>query len=103
MRVLAIFLAVTASVPAIAAAPSYTPPTVTSPENAAKAVTELARQCPHTTSYVADQTGLYRGQRLTPKKLTELPPAIGYMAVYRHIGGCEAPMTMVEYRNPRRR
>src|SRR4051794_18077082 len=103
MRVLAIFLAVTASAPAIAAAPSYTPPTVTSPKNAAKAAADLARQCPHTTSYVADQVGLYRGQRLTPKKLTELPRAIGYMAVYRQIGGCEAPMTMVEYRNPRRR
>jgi hypothetical protein len=38
-----------------------------------------------------------------PKKLTELPPATTYMAVYRHIGTCEAPLTMAEYRNPRRR
>jgi hypothetical protein len=38
-----------------------------------------------------------------PKKLTELPPATTYMAVYRHIGACEAPLTMAEYRNPRRR
>jgi len=103
MRVLAIILAVSVSVPAFAAAPSYTPAPVTTPENFGKAAAELSRQCPHTTSYVADQSGLYRGQRLTPRKLTELPPAIGYMAVYRHIGGCEAPMTMVEYRNPRRR
>lgn len=36
-------------------------------------------------------------------KLTELPPATTYMAVERHIGGCEAPMTMVEYRTGRRR
>ena len=37
---------------------------------------------------------------LTPKKLTELPPATAFMAVYRHIGGCEAPLTMARYRNP---
>ena len=59
-------------------------------------------QCPHTTSYLADRSGLYRGQPLTPRKLTELPPATGYMAVFRHIGDCEAPLTMVEYRSPHR-
>ena len=32
---------------------------------------------------------------------TEGQPA--YMAVYRKIDGCEAPLTMVDYRNPRRR
>jgi hypothetical protein len=58
--------------------------------------------CPRTSPYLAGQAGLYRGQPLVPRKLTELPPAIGYMAVYREIGGCEAPLTMVEYRNPRR-
>jgi len=45
----------------------------------------------------------YRGPRLAPKKLTELPPATTYMAVLREIGGCDSPLTMVEYRNPRRR
>lgn len=103
MRVLAIILAVSVSAPAIAADSAHALRTVASPENTAKAAADLARQCPRTTSHMADQSGLYRGQRLTPRKLTELPPAIGYMAVYRHIGGCEAPMTMVEYRNPRRR
>jgi hypothetical protein len=62
-----------------------------------------AANCPHTTSYLADKSGLYQGKPLTPRKLTELPPATAYMAVYRHIGACEAPLTMVEYRNPRRR
>jgi hypothetical protein len=60
-----------------------------------------AFHCPRTTSYLADKTGVYRGQPLVPKKLTELPPATAYMAVYRHIGGCEAPLTMAGYRNPR--
>ena len=62
-----------------------------------------AANCPHTTSYLADKSGPYQGKPLTPRKLTDLPPATTYMAVYRHIGGCEAPLTMVEYRNPRRR
>jgi hypothetical protein len=61
-----------------------------------------ASHCPRTKSYVADDVGVYRSQPLTPKKLMELPPATAYMAVYRHIGGCEAPLTMADYRNPRR-
>jgi hypothetical protein len=40
---------------------------------------------------------------LKPRKLTELPPATTYMAVFRHIDGCEVPLTMVEYRNSGRR
>jgi hypothetical protein len=35
---------------------------------------------------------------LTPRKLTELPPATAYMAVYRRIAGCDAPLTMAKYR-----
>ena len=68
-----------------------------------EAVERLKAQCPHTTSYLAEKIGTYRGKPLTPKKLNELPPATGYMAVYRHIGGCEVPLTMVEYRGPKRR
>jgi hypothetical protein len=59
--------------------------------------------CPQTGSYLADKIGTYRGKPLTPRKLTELPPGTAFMAVYRHIGDCEAPLTMVEYRNLRRR
>jgi len=62
-----------------------------------------ATNCPRTTSYLADKSGLYRGDPLMPRKLTELPPATGYMAVYRLINGCEAPLTMVEYRRGVRR
>jgi hypothetical protein len=53
-----------------------------------------ANSCPRTTRQYAWQ----RGKPLTPKKLTELPPGKGYMAVYRTVNGCEYPMTMVEYR-----
>jgi hypothetical protein len=45
---------------------------------------------------------MYGGAPLTPQKLTELPPAIGYMAVHRTVDGCENPLTMVEYRTGRR-
>ena len=62
-----------------------------------------AAACPKTTSHVATDKTPYRGERLQPHKLTDLPPATTYMAVYRQIAGCEAPLTMVEYRNPRRR
>jgi hypothetical protein len=61
-----------------------------------------ASHCPRITSYFADKSGLFRGQPLMPRKLTELPPGTAYMAVYRRIGGCEAPLTMADYRNPRR-
>lgn len=62
-----------------------------------------SKVCHRTTSYLAGGSRLYRGQPLTPRKLTELPPATTYMAVYRHIDGCEAPMTMAEYRSQGRR
>jgi hypothetical protein len=103
MRVLAVFLILAASTPAIAADSGRGSQMH---ERLGKAHAPLAgpnAQCPRTTAYLADQTGLYRGAPLTPRKLTELPPATAYMAVYRHIGDCEAPLTMVDYRNPRRR
>ena len=84
-----------AGVPAAMASAQVAPMT---PDSAARSA-----KCPHTTSYLADKSGLYRGKPLAPRKLTELPPATAYMAVYRTIGGCEAPLTMVDYRNPRRR
>ena len=84
--------ALAVAVPAIAAGPK-----------SANAAARPSVQCPKTSSYVAGETGIYRGQPIAPKKLTELPPAKGYMAVYRRVDGCEYPMTMVEYRNPRRR
>jgi hypothetical protein len=62
-----------------------------------------ASQCQRTTSHLAGKAGIYRGPGLAPRKLDELPPATAYMAVYRRIDGCEAPLTMVDYRNLRRR
>ena len=53
------------------------------------------KNCLRTASYHSWR----KGQPLTPKKLTELPPATAYMAVFRQIGRCKALMTMIEYTN----
>ena len=81
---------------AMFAAPSAAEP-IKAPPASSKA------NCPRTTSYYAGKGSIYRGDRITPKKLSELPPGIGFMAVYRTVNGCEAPMTMVEYQASRRR
>src|SRR4028118_427574 len=57
--------------------------------------------CPRTTSHYAGKDSMYRGEPVAPPKLTELPPAVGFMAVYRTVNGCEVPMTIVEYRTGR--
>jgi len=59
--------------------------------------------CPRTSSYLAGQSGVLRGKPPAPRKLNELPKGTAFMAVFRHINGCEAPLTMVDYRNSRRR
>src|SRR4051794_2037266 len=100
MRVLAVFIALSFSVPAIAA----DDPHVILQQSAPKLRAEmLDPRCSPTRSYIARTGGIYRGEKLKPRKLTELPPGTTYMAVFRHVGGCEAPMTMVEYRGGARR
>ena len=47
--------------------------------------------CPATSRYEASKR---RGDKLTPRKLTELPDADMYKAVYRRIGGCQAPIVV---------
>jgi hypothetical protein len=94
MRVSTAVLAFSLSMPAAAAGPLATREPPLGPP---------AANCPKTTSYLAGRSSLYRGEALAPRRLTELPPAAGYMAVYRVINGCEAPLTMVEYRRGARR
>jgi len=95
MRVLATLLVVSVLAPVTAAGAA-------SREGAAGTGTSPASHCPRTTSYHPAEYGENQDQPLIPKKLTQLPPGTAYMAVYRHIGGCEAPLTMAGYRNPRR-
>lgn len=61
-----------------------------------------ASPCPLTSDHPAATTSVSPYRPLRPQKLTELPPGTAFMAVYRHIGNCEAPLTMVEYRSPTR-
>ena len=58
-----------------------------------------AANCPRTASHYAWD----RDRQMKPRKLTELPSAQGYMAVYRTVAGCEVPMTVIEYRRGTRR
>jgi hypothetical protein len=60
-------------------------------------------ECKKTTTYQANGGAVLRSQPPGPKKLAELPPATTYMAVYRVINGCDAPLTLVEYRRFGRR
>lgn len=49
--------------------------------------------CPATSRYDAS----HRGETPKAQKLSELPDADVYRAVYRHIGGCQIPV-IVKYR-----
>ena len=102
MRVLAGLFALTMCMPATAADIGHSGHLQFYSEATGAPVPTPGAQCRRTTSYLAGKSGAYRGKPLTPRKLTELPPATTYMAVYRHIGVCDDPLTMVEYRNPRR-
>ena len=56
--------------------------------------------CPETPMSLARKMGK-AAPRAIP--LTRLPPAKTFMAVDRRIGGCPAPLTMIEYRSGGRR
>ena len=103
MRVLAGLFALTMCMPATAADIGHSGHLQFYSEATGAPVPTPGAQCRRTTSYLAGKSGAYRGKPLTPRKLTELPPARGYMAVVREIGGCDAPLTMVEYRTAPRR
>jgi len=98
MRVPAIVLAIAISAPAPAAGPAPDQPVQSSAQIEAVQTVAEADDCPRTTSHLAGRETIYPGAPLTPKKLTELPPAVTYMAVHRTIDGCEVPLTMTEYR-----
>ena len=55
--------------------------------------------CPETPMSLARKMG--KTPRAIP--LNKLPTAQAFMAVDRRIAGCPAPLTMTNYRNPRRR
>jgi len=50
--------------------------------------------CPQTAAQMAADRVRKSGGRDLFHKLTELPPADGYVAVYRRVNGCEAPIVV---------
>jgi hypothetical protein len=96
MRLLFPVLALPLLVPAATSAQPLAP-AVESPQNTARAIASTGSICRKTTSYRADGTLAWRDDPVTPKRLTELPPAESYKAVYRTVNGCEEPMTVAEY------
>ncbi len=94
MRVAAILLVLALSTPAATAGPAPAP-AVEKPDLTA------AINCPRTTRHFAGKGSMFRGDPVVPRKLAELPPAVGYKAVYRTVNGCEVPMTIVEYQTGR--
>ena len=56
-------------------------------------------RCPETPMSLARKLGR-RPPQAVP--LSRLPPAQTFMAVDRRIGGCPAPLTIIEYRRARR-
>lgn len=100
--VLAILLALTGS-PTLAGTPAERFKIEVHPRRPFRTPANPNFHCPRTTGQLVDRKGFDPGLPLTPRKLTQLPPATTYMAVYRHVGTCEVPLTMTDYRNPRRR
>jgi hypothetical protein len=86
MRVTLALLVLAVSVPAVAGAPAIP---------VKKGTADAPPACRHTKPYVAGLSSLYQGAPLTPRQLTELPPANFYVAVLRHdANGCEVPIVV---------
>ena len=83
----------------IAAGPTAQP-TVVTPSSARQTSLLQQSDCPGATSQFARDGSIWRQKPVKPQKLTELPPADAYAAVY-HLDerGCMVP---VKYRDIRR-
>lgn len=57
-----------------------------------------AKNCPETPMSLARKMG----KKPHAMPLNKLPSGQTFMAVDRRIAGCPAPLTMIDYRNPRR-
>ena len=96
MRLLLPVLALPLLVPAATSA--ETPASVVrSPQSSSVLLAAPGGNCRKTTSHHAELGSAWRGDPVAPRKLTELPPAESYKAVYRTVNGCEEPMTVAEY------
>jgi hypothetical protein len=81
MRLLAV--ALIATLPSAALAVSV-------PDGSRKPVASDRERCPQTTHYYTWQ----RDKPVRPQRLTQLPDANAYAAVYRRVAGCEIPLVV---------
>jgi hypothetical protein len=78
------------------AAPTHV---VTPPPAGQSAVTE--DRCANATAHQAGKRAVLRGDPSKPQKLTELPDAQAFAAVYRVVNGCAVPVLYREFREVR--
>ena len=64
---------------------------VTPPSSTRPSVLDQDR-CANATSHLAQKPAVLRGDPTRPQKLSELPPAETYAAVYRLENGCAVPV-----------
>ena len=76
----------------LASAASPTSHVVTAPSAARPSVLDTERQCPNAASHLAQKGAVLRSDPAKPQKLTELPDAQTYAAVYRLENGCAVPV-----------
>jgi hypothetical protein len=74
----------------LAAAAMIAAPSGAAPVKSPQAKAPASAICQRTTSYQA----VFRNNSVQPQKLTELPPANLYAAVYRLVNGCEVPLVV---------
>jgi hypothetical protein len=63
--------------------------------------TAAGDKCANATSHLAGKPAVLRGDPSKPQKLTELPDAQTYAAVYRVVNGCAVPVLYREVREVR--
>ena len=73
---------------------------VTPPPSPAQGVLG-ADKCANATSHLAGKPVVFHGDPTKPQKLTELPDAQTYAAVYRVVDGCAVPVLYREVREVR--
>ena len=73
---------------------------VTPPSSSAQSALERDR-CANATSHLAGKPVVFHGDPSKPQKLTELPDAQTYAAVYRVVNGCAVPVLYREVREVR--
>ena len=74
---------------------------VVTPPSSETAVAQAQDKCANATSRYAGKASVYHGDPARQQKLTELPEAQAYAAVYRVVDGCAVPVLYRDVREVR--